>query len=99
MFGTTASYMTLGKVTQQYPTDSEVLQFMQAHTNWIDDAVTLFRSLVPPQIPVQQATTALRPPTATHEGWNQQLVTLGLGAGVIATAAVLGLLGGYFGML
>jgi hypothetical protein len=36
-----------------------------------------------------------------HErlGWNQQLVTLGLGAGVIATAVVLGLLGGYFGIL
>jgi hypothetical protein len=86
MVGTTASYLQLyGLATYDHDI---AIKFMKNHTVWIDEAIQLFQSLMPPRLPAQVVENA-RPSNSSSAGWGRTLRTVGWIGGTIVLAVLL----------
>ena len=97
MVGTTASYLVLYGLTKSYD-EQAAIDFMKKHDDWIDEALELFRSLLPTQVP-SQLKTKVKPSTLTEEEWDTQLGGGAIVGGVLIVAVVIGVLARIFGYI
>lgn len=92
----TSSYMILYKINTS-PSADDVEQFMLDHEDWVDEAIDLYRSLVPAQVD-EKVSDNLRPPGTDGASWSSCLKAAGWAGGSIAVGIIAYALAKYYGL-
>ena len=93
MTGVTKSYMIHYGLNNN-PSDQDIADFMRRHDDWVDEALALYRRLLPRQVD-QQVAQNLRPPGADNTWWTRGLIII---AGAVLVASIALLLKKYYGL-
>lgn len=97
MVETTASYLALYGLAKSYD-EQAAIDFMKKHEDWVEEAIELFRSLLPKEVPVE-VKPLVKPSTVTSEEWESRLSSGVVIGGVIVVGLLIAALAKIFGYM